>query len=107
MTPEQLRAALEAVAAGGVSGGGGDCATMAAAVGPAVGCLMATFGTSLIRDCIFAFDEPQELAAVETGQRLELWGLQVRRGVDANVGVCTGGGARCTCMALQRHKARR
>lgn len=66
---EQLCAALDAVASGAVS--------IAAAVGPAVGCLMATFGTSLITDCIFDFEDPEQLAGVGLQQRLELWGLQV------------------------------
>lgn len=50
---------------------------MNTAVGPAVGCLMATFGTSLITDCIFDFDDPEQLQDVGMEQRLELWGLQV------------------------------
>lgn len=50
---------------------------MNCAVGPAVGCLMATFGTSLITDCIFDFDDPEQLQDVGLDQRLELWGLQV------------------------------
>ncbi|WIA34627.1 hypothetical protein OEZ86_012944 [Tetradesmus obliquus] len=66
---EQLCAALDAVASGAVS--------IAAAVGPAVGCLMATFGTSLITDCIFDFEDPEQLAGVGLQQRLELWGLQI------------------------------
>jgi kinesin family protein 4/21/27 len=35
--------------------------SMNEAVGPAVGCLMATFGTNMISSCIFEFDDPQEL----------------------------------------------
>jgi kinesin family protein 4/21/27 len=31
------------------------------AVGPAVGCLMATFGTNMISSCIFDFPDPEEL----------------------------------------------
>jgi kinesin family protein 4/21/27 len=77
-TPEQLSESLEAVAAGSSS--------MNAAVGPAVGCLMATFGTSLITDCIFDFDDPEQLQEVGLEQRLELWGLQVRR-----AGLCCAG----------------
>jgi hypothetical protein len=38
---------------------------------------MATFGTSLITDCIFDFDDPDQLQDVGLEQRLELWGLQV------------------------------
>jgi hypothetical protein len=68
-TPEQLSVSLERVAAG--------TSTMNSAVGPAVGCLMATFGTSLITDCIFDFDDPEQLQTVGMEQRLELWGLQV------------------------------
>jgi hypothetical protein len=68
-TPEQLSASLERVAAGS--------STMNSAVGPAVGCLMATFGTSLITDCIFDFDDPEQLQDIGMEQRLELWGLQV------------------------------
>jgi kinesin family protein 4/21/27 len=68
-TSEQLCAALDAVASG--------AASISAAVGPAVGCLMATFGTSLITDCIFDFEDPEQLAEVGLQQRLELWGLQV------------------------------
>lgn len=36
-------------------------ATMNDAVGPAVGCLMATFGTNMISSCIFEFDDPDDL----------------------------------------------
>ncbi len=36
-------------------------ATMNAAVGPAVGCLMATFGTNMISSCIFEFQDPEDL----------------------------------------------
>jgi len=36
-------------------------ATMTEAVGPAVGCLMATFGTNMISSCIFDFDDPEDL----------------------------------------------
>lgn len=67
---EQLAAAIDSVAAG--TCGIGD------AVGPAVGCLMATFGTSLITDCIFDFEDPEQLQDTQLQQRLELWGLQVR-----------------------------
>jgi len=35
--------------------------TMNEAVGPAVGCLMATFGTNMISSCIFDFDDPEDL----------------------------------------------
>jgi hypothetical protein len=38
----------------------GEC-SMNEAVGPAVGCLMATFGTNMISSCIFEFDDPTEL----------------------------------------------
>jgi hypothetical protein len=68
-TSEQLCSALDTVASG--------AASISAAVGPAVGCLMATFGTSLITDCIFDFEDPEQLADVGLQQRLELWGLQV------------------------------
>ena len=37
-------------------------ASMTAAVGPAVGCLMATFGTNMISSCIFEFDDPEDLS---------------------------------------------
>ncbi|KAF6261928.1 P-loop containing nucleoside triphosphate hydrolase protein [Scenedesmus sp. NREL 46B-D3] len=70
-TSEQLCSALDAVACGAASIGG--------VVGPAVGCLMATFGTSLITDCIFDFEDPEQLAEVGLQQRLELWGLQLLR----------------------------
>ena len=36
--------------------------TMNAAVGPAVGCLMATFGTNMISSCIFEFQDPEDLS---------------------------------------------
>jgi kinesin family protein 4/21/27 len=35
--------------------------TMSEAIGPAVGCLMATFGTNMISSCIFDFDDPEDL----------------------------------------------
>lgn len=35
--------------------------TMSEAVGPAVGCLMATFGTNMISSCIFEFEDPEDL----------------------------------------------
>lgn len=66
---DQLAAAIGSVAAGVC--GIGD------AIGPAVGCLMATFGTSLITDCIFDFEDPEQLQNTPMQQRLELWGLQV------------------------------
>ncbi|KAI8464145.1 MAG: P-loop containing nucleoside triphosphate hydrolase protein [Monoraphidium minutum] len=66
--PGGLQRALASVAAG---------ASMGDAVGPAVGCLMATMGTSLITDCIFDFEDPQELEGAGPEQRLELWGLQI------------------------------
>lgn len=72
-TSQQLCEALDAVAAGTVS--------ISTAVGPAVGCLMATFGTSLITDCIFDFEDPEQLTEVGLQQRLELWGLQVGLGL--------------------------
>jgi hypothetical protein len=53
-------------------------AMMADAVGPAVGCLMATFGTNMISSCIFDFDDPEELEEFAVEERIELWGLQVR-----------------------------
>ena len=51
---------------------------MGDAVGPAVGCLMATFGTNMISSCIFDFDDPDELEEFAVEERIELWGLQVR-----------------------------
>jgi hypothetical protein len=53
-------------------------ASMGEAVGPAVGCLMATFGTNMISSCIFDFDDPDELEEFAVEERIELWGLQVR-----------------------------
>ena len=53
-------------------------ATMGDAVGPAVGCLMATFGTNMISSCIFDFDDPEELEEFAVEERIELWGLQAR-----------------------------
>lgn len=41
-------------------------ATMNEAVGPAVGCLMATFGTNMISSCIFEFEDPEDLRYVVT-----------------------------------------
>lgn len=38
---------------------------MTEAVGPAVGCLMATFGTNMISSCIFNFEDPADLRWVE------------------------------------------
>ena len=35
--------------------------TLKEAVGPPVGCLMATFGTNMTSCCIFDFDDPEEL----------------------------------------------
>ncbi len=52
-------------------------ATMSTAVGPPVGCLMATLGTSLIADVIFDLEDPEALAGHSPQQRIELWGLQV------------------------------
>lgn len=49
-----MNAALQRVAAGE--------ATMTEAVGPAVGCLMATFGTNMISSCIFEFQDPEDLS---------------------------------------------
>lgn len=51
---------------------------MADAVGPAVGCLMATFGTNMISSCIFDFEDPEDLETFAVEERIELWGLQVR-----------------------------
>jgi kinesin family protein 4/21/27 len=48
-----MSAALQRVAAGEAS--------MTEAVGPAVGCLMATFGTNMISSCIFEFQDPEDL----------------------------------------------
>jgi kinesin family protein 4/21/27 len=36
-------------------------ATMNETVGPAVSCLMATFGTNMISTCVFEFEDPEEL----------------------------------------------
>lgn len=77
-TPASLDAAFEAVAAGTTS--------LSAAVGPAVGCLMTTLGTALISECIFDFEDPEELAGCGRNQRLELWGLQVTGGGGKGVG---------------------
>ncbi len=49
-----IDAALLKVAAG--------TSTMNEAVGPAVGCLMATFGTNMISSCIFEFQDPEDLS---------------------------------------------
>jgi hypothetical protein len=49
-----INAALQRVANGE--------ATMNSAVGPAVGCLMATFGTNMISSCIFEFTDPEDLS---------------------------------------------
>ena len=35
--------------------------TMREAIGPAVGCLMATMGTNMISSCIFDFEDPEDL----------------------------------------------
>ena len=53
-------------------------ASMADAIGPAVGCLMATCGTNMISSCIFQYDDPEDLKEFAVEERLELWGLQVR-----------------------------
>lgn len=66
-----IRAALTRVALGE--------ATMAEAIGPAVGCLMATVGTNMIATCIYDFEDPEDLEDLGVEQRIELWGLQVRR----------------------------
>ncbi len=49
-------------------------ATMNDAVGPAVGCLMATFGTNMISSCIFEFDDPPELKCAGRGGGGQLGG---------------------------------
>lgn len=66
-------------------------ATMNDAVGPAVGCLMATFGTNMIASCIFDFEDPDELRFYSVDERIELWGLQVsvRAWQHAQQRVCT------------------
>lgn len=51
--------------------------TMNEAVGPAVGCLMATFGTNMISSCIFEFEDPVDLELFTVDERIELWGLQI------------------------------
>jgi kinesin family protein 4/21/27 len=38
---------------------------------------MTTLGTNLIADCIFDFDDPEDVEGCTQEQRLELWGLQV------------------------------
>lgn len=50
---------------------------MTEAIGPAVGCLMATFGTNMISSCIFDFEDPQDLDDYSVEERIELWGLQI------------------------------
>jgi len=52
-------------------------ATMKDAVGPTVGCLMATLGTNMISSCIFDFNDPEELTYYPIDERIELWGLQI------------------------------
>ncbi|KAG2492591.1 hypothetical protein HYH03_009252 [Edaphochlamys debaryana] len=52
-------------------------ASMKEAVGPAVGCLMATFGTNMIASCIFDFEDPEDLRYYGVDERIELWGLQI------------------------------
>ncbi|MEW5319130.1 MAG: hypothetical protein WDW38_010300 [Sanguina aurantia] len=52
-------------------------ASMTEAVGPAVGCLMATFGTNMISSCIFNFEDPADLRLYTVEERIELWGLQI------------------------------
>lgn len=49
--------------------------TMNTEIGPAVGCLMATYGTNMINSCIFDFEDPVTLLGVD--ERIELWGLQI------------------------------
>lgn len=66
-----IRSALTRVALGEAS--------MAEAVGPAVGCLMATVGTNMISTCIYDFEDPEDLEDLGVEQRIELWGLQVGR----------------------------
>lgn len=51
--------------------------TMNSAVGPAVGCLMASFGTNMISSCIFEFQDPEECSYFGVDERIELWGLQI------------------------------
>eukprot|EP00951_Prasinocladus_malaysianus_P046587 scaffold647792_cov39-Prasinocladus_malaysianus.AAC.1 len=46
-------------------------------VGRAVGCLMASIGTCMISSCIYSFDDPEEVEAYSTEERVELWGLQI------------------------------
>ncbi|GAX73057.1 hypothetical protein CEUSTIGMA_g510.t1 [Chlamydomonas eustigma] len=64
-----LQASLQRVASGQTS--------MNSAVGPAVGCLMATFGTNMISSCIFEFEDPEDLVYYGVEERIELWGLQI------------------------------
>ena len=47
------------------------------AVGPAVGVLTATYGTSTI-SCVYDFDIPEEVEQCVVEGRIELWGLNVR-----------------------------
>ncbi|KAG1666691.1 hypothetical protein FOA52_013603 [Chlamydomonas sp. UWO 241] len=66
-------------------------ATMRSAVGPTVGCLMATLGTNMISSCIFEFNDPEELTYYPVDERIELWGLQIphntfRPSIDAGQG---------------------
>lgn len=51
---------------------------MADTVGPAVGCLMATFGTNMISSRIFDVVDPQDLKEFAVEERMELWGLRVQ-----------------------------
>ncbi len=84
----------------------GDC-SMEEAVGPAVGCLMATFGTNMISSCIFDFDDPEELEVRRGG-----WGpplglaralLQQRRLGAAAVAAAAPG----SCRLLRAASCRR
>jgi hypothetical protein len=84
---------------------------MNSAVGPAVGCLMATFGTSLITDCIFDFDDPVQLQDVGLEQRLELWGLQVWQRKDSHLRdlrrVCSDKRVLCTGRTMLTYLSRK
>ena len=53
-------------------------ASMADAIGPAVGCLMATCGTNMISSCISQYEDPEDLKESAVEERLALWGLKVR-----------------------------
>lgn len=63
----EIEKAIDKIAAGQTS--------MNESIGPAVGCLMATFGTNMISKCIFDFEDP--IRMFDDDERIELWGLQI------------------------------